>query len=142
MGDYRSDEQASTPKGCLRFFAYMLIGFILLLCGMYFAVDNTCRANANTWLEDYPDSEFVRETYTFLRPFGIGETIRVLYSADAPNTVRSWYREADRARDDRGLIRNEGVSQTRWQVIDAENEGSQIALQSECARQWVLWYPN
>ena len=142
MGEYRNDGRLNTPGGCLRFLALITIGFIALVAFMYFGVGTSCRSHADIWLEDYPNSELVSETYTFLRPFGIGETLRVLYSPDSPNVVRNWYMERDRERDDEGLVRNDGQARVNRYIRAGDNEGTDIGLESECASQWVLWYAN
>ena len=142
MGDYRYDERTNTPKGCLRFLVLITIGFIVIVSIFYFGVDSSCRSDARIWLEDYPDSEFVEETYTFFRPFGIGETLRALYSPDPPNTVRNWYLQRDIEHGEEGHVRHSGQLRVNRYIRAGDNEGTDIILEGECARQWVLWYPN
>ena len=136
MGDYRDDHRRG---GCLPFMGAITIGLIVIISGLYLWVDTSCISGADRWLNDYPASQFIDEDYSFIRPFGIGETTRILYSEHSLNTVRNWYFDEDRNRNRRGLNRGDGVAWMRWYVQEADNDSTIIILKSECSRQWVLW---
>lgn len=126
-------------RGCLVLSLLMLLGVLGIGGGFYAAIDISCVAAANEWLPDYPDAELVEETYSFLRPWGVGETTRILYSPDAPFDVSIWYREGDRERSDEGKSPTDGPARMRWFVRETEDGGSTILLTSNCSSGIVLF---
>jgi hypothetical protein len=141
--EYAAHESRYSNKGCMIAMFFMLVGIVVCSASIYVAADVSCTNDARTWLEDYPESELITEDYTFFRAFGLGETTRVLYTADHANDVRNWYLTQDRARDAEGLRRNIGIARMNWQVTGADDrdEGSYILLYSECAKNFVFQLP-
>lgn len=139
MADDRSYDEFYTRRGCLRFFIALLVAFSAVVFLLYFWVDSTCLSSADTWLNDYPGSTLVSQEYSFVRPFGIGETVRVIYSSTTVNAVRQWYLDEDDVRARRGQSRSDGPAWMRWFADDADDGGTIVILRSECAKNWVLW---
>ena len=73
MGDYRDDHKRG---GCMPFMGSITIGLFVIIGGLYLWVDTSCVSSADTWLNDYPASQFIDEDYSFIRPFGIGDKPR------------------------------------------------------------------
>lgn len=114
----------------------------ILMCSssIYVGMDLTCYNDAQRWLEDYPDSEVVSETYSFIRPFGIGETTRILYTEDSRNEVWDWYFRRDQRVNATGERRDDSFGVLRWFVDEAQDgDGTQIVLYSDCSSDMELW---
>jgi hypothetical protein len=130
----RSDPGSAQSMGCFTSLLTLLIGLLTCGAGFYIVLDGQCKSSAGLWLEDYPGSTVVGESHSFLRPFGIGETTRILYVTDAPSRVRGWYLERDglrfRARHTRPSAANHRLE---WSVTQADDRvGSVITLYSVC----------
>jgi hypothetical protein len=125
--------------GCnRRFFAGC--GMILLAMGLCFstvilALDGTCASSLTQRLPIYPGADVVSSQHSFLRPFGVGVTVIILYSPDPPDTVRSWYARTIGAylREQAARGGGIGIASTDWTVGRAEDGvGSQIILYGSC----------
>ena len=129
-----------SPKGCLLFLLISIMGVFLCMVTVYAGVEYSCQRDATQWLVDYPGSELVEEEYSWLRPFGIGRTVRTLYSIDARTDVNRWYSQYRLELDREGKVLNDGFATMRWQIANAsDGEGTSIRLSSECALDLVLW---
>lgn len=132
--EYAPHESSYTRRGCFIVILMIIVG--IFACGgiFYVAVDVSCVADANLWLRDYPNSRLERQTYTFVRPFGIGNTTRILYSPDPVSAVRSWYMARDKRLIEAGEVKNRGYARVTYLLNDAPNsDGTVIALVSNCA---------
>lgn len=138
--EYPAHESRYSNKGCAVAMVLSVIGIFVCAVAIYIAADVSCVRDANTWLVDYPGAELVSEEYTFLRPFGIGVTTRILYTPDPQTQVGMWYRSRDREINvEQGLSRNIGVAQMRWTASPAtDRDGTIIRLYSECAPTFVF----
>jgi hypothetical protein len=128
-------------RGCFLATLGITLGILICTFSVYVAVDVSCTGDAGRWLPDYPGAEVVSQTYSWLRPFGIGETIRVLYSPDSRRDVVNWYADRDQARVDRGDARDGGPALMRWAIVPPANgaSGSTIILTSVCSPELRLW---
>ncbi len=116
----------------------MIMIFVgIFACGgvFYVAVDTSCVSDADLWMVDYPNSRLEQETYTFLRPFGIGQTTRLLSSPDPINAVRAWYMARDKRLIEAGNVKNRGYARMTYLLNTTPDEtGTIIALVSNCAQ--------
>ena len=103
------------------------------------AVDRSCSNAAADWLPTYPGAEVISEEYTWLRPFGIGDTTRILYTPDSRQDVLSWYAGNDRALEEKGYHRTDGHANLYWRLGSPAGGGTTIRLISQCAPALVLW---
>ncbi|MDX1992326.1 MAG: hypothetical protein SF029_08055 [bacterium] len=124
-------------QGCLISSVVILLGIVVLIVGIYIAIDASCVASAEDWLPDYPGSTFVEQDYSWLRAFGIGETQRILYSSDEVEQVRRWYFERDLAKGNAGASRG-GVAALGWAMTAHPDDGTTIILSSVCARELAV----
>jgi len=134
--EYAPHESRYTTRGC--FLGMLMIILGIIGCGSIFfvAVDSSCVSDADLWLVDYPNSRLEYETYTFLRPFGIGRTQRVLFSPDPINAVRAWYMDRDRRLIEANNIKNRNYARLAYLLDTApDGEGTIIALVSTCANE-------
>ncbi len=133
--EYVQHESTYTTRGC---FIVMIMIFVgIFACGavFYVAVDTSCVGDADLWMRDYPNSSLQAETYTFLRPFGIGQTTRVLISPDPINAVRAWYMARDKRLIEAGNVKNRGYARMTYLLNNApDDDGTIIALVSNCAQ--------
>lgn len=139
MAEHTEGTEFFSRRGCSRFL--MIVTIILFggIFALYFWVDSSCVSGADDWLNDYPGAIFISQEHSFLRPFGIGETARILYEARPIDAVEEWYVAEDIERDRRGMNRGDGAAWMRWYLQEAEDGGTIIILQSDCAKRWVLW---
>lgn len=106
------------------------VGTLVCSGGLMVVLDFQCVQNTNAWLPVYPNSTVLSESYTFLRPFGMGITRVRLSSPDAPNTVRQWYIDF-RSQNEVNPVNL--LASMNYSVQQGENGGSVINLSSECA---------
>ncbi|TVR24389.1 MAG: hypothetical protein EA396_01480 [Anaerolineaceae bacterium] len=121
-----------SPPGCTsRPLVGCFIIFLVMICSVSSFVlvgDQMCRNELNSYLPPYPDAELIYTDYNFIRPFGIGQTVKQYYSEDDPITIRAWYGPfiAERSRT-RRLTRGE------YHAVRADDgEGSYIFLVGRC----------
>ncbi|MFW5747997.1 MAG: hypothetical protein ACOCYT_00130 [Chloroflexota bacterium] len=108
-----------------------MIATVVLLSVFTLTLDQMCVNEMKRFMPIYPDAEIISQEYNFLRPYGIGETVMLLYSADDSRTVGGWYGRhiGMELREGRNLVRNE------WSVVRAEDrQGSQIILYGRCVQ--------
>ena len=121
--------------GCLA-----IVGVVLLCSSVTFvAADRICYGNLSQRLPIYPNATIKSREHNFLSEFGMGNTVMVMTSPDAPDEVRSWYavhtgeylREA--LRNNTPFYR---MAQGQVDVThDPENDsGSQIILYGTCVQ--------
>ena len=125
------------PRGCRRTLLSMvfIIGAIVLCIGtVTLAIDGSCVASIGPRAPLYPGATVSSERHTLLRPFGMGETVMILYSADDSKTVNDWY-----ARTVGAVMRANMQHKVRvygsanYTVTTGEDgTGSQIILYSYC----------
>lgn len=126
--------QGHRARGCLATMLLILVGLLGCIGSLYVLADNSCVNAANVWLPDYPGSRLVSEEYSWLRPFGVGETSRLLITPDDPDQVRRWYYQEDIAKGSRGLSRDRNIAVLRWTVSrDSQTGSAIIRLFSSCA---------
>lgn len=126
------------PAGCRRTLLSLVViigSIIVCVGGVSFALDGTCVSSLGPRTPIYPGATTVSERHTMMRPFGMGETVMILYSDDDSTTIRDWY-----ARTVGGVLRENSQKGVRvygtanWDVSTAEDGvGSQIILYSNCA---------
>lgn len=133
--EYPEHESRYTARGCLLVLVMIIIS--ISACGgvFYVAVDASCVSDAELWLADYPYSVVQQETFTFFRPFGIGQTTRLLYSPDPINAVRAWYMARDTRLIGEGNIKNRGYARVTYLLRESSvGSGTDIILRSSCAQ--------
>lgn len=127
-------------RGCLGFLMASIIGISLCTVTVYGGVEYSCNRDAKEWLVDYPDADLVSEEYSWLRAFGIGRTVRTLYTPDSKNDVIRWYAQHSRELTDQGKTQGDGFARIGWQYITGpDGEGTTIQLSSDCASDMELW---
>lgn len=127
-------------RGCLLFLVISLIGVFLCVIVVYAGAEYACERDAKRWLVDYPGSQLVEEEYSWLRPFGIGRTVRTLYTTDARVDVSRWYTEHSIELDQEGKSLEDSYPTMRWRLTNVPDDGgTSIQLFSECALDLVLW---
>ncbi len=133
--EYAPHESRYTTRGC---FIVMIMIFVgIFACGsmFYVAVDTSCASEADLWLVDYPNSRLIEVRYTFMRPFGIGNTTRLLYSPDPESAIRAWYMARDKRLIEAGNVKNRGYARMTYLLDEApDGKGTVIALVSNCAQ--------
>lgn len=125
-----------------KLFRVNAIGCLVLLGAMFacigtltFATDRICYSNLSQRLPIYPNATVVRRTHNLFTEFGMGNTVVVLDSPDAPEEVRSWYavHTGDYVRE---ALRNNTpffrMAQGRPTVSGNGEGGSQIILFGTC----------
>ncbi|PJF29706.1 MAG: hypothetical protein CUN52_07030 [Phototrophicales bacterium] len=133
--EYAPHDTRYSTRGC--FIVIIMIFISIFACGtiFYVAVDTSCVNEADLWLVDYPNSRLIQETYSFMRPFGIGKTNRILYSEDPINAVRSWYMARDKRLIEAGNVKNRGYGRNTYLLDTApDKKGTMIMLISNCAQ--------
>ncbi|MDX1992325.1 MAG: hypothetical protein SF029_08050 [bacterium] len=126
-------------RGCLFTAVLVLITLVGCISTSYITIDVSCIGDANRWLQDYPGSRVVMMDYSWLRPFGIGETRRILYTPDAAEEVEHWYRQNDIDLGLNGDRRDDGTAVLRWAAAPyPQGEGAVITLYSSCAPQLAV----
>jgi hypothetical protein len=126
-------------RGCLKTVRNIIIIIMVMFgCSIVstISLDVLCYDALTERLPIYPGSERTFEEHSFLRAFGMGETIIILDSDDPPEEVREWYGRASGrvSRENKGNRFFFGFSQAAWSVTDAEDgTGSQIFLSGVCA---------
>jgi len=125
--------------GCRRMLiATLIITGLMMACLVVttLGIDGMCVADIGPRMPIYPGATVISERHSMLRPYGMGETVIILYSADDPQLVTGWYGRtvggALRENLSKGITRQFGG--TNWTVTRAEDgTGSQIILYSKCA---------
>jgi hypothetical protein len=101
-----------------------------------FAADRLCYSNLSQRLPIYPNAEVKSRRHNLFTEFGMGNTVIVLISPDAPEAVRAWYavhagsylREAVRNNTPFYRMAQGQVDVTR----NPDGKGSQIILFGTC----------
>jgi hypothetical protein len=114
----------------------------LLLCSgvIVTVMDGICYDGLTRRLPTYPGAQVLNVRYNLFRPYGMGNTVVQLYSADDQDTVRAWYARQtgtllralieSRAPGD-NLVRT--ITQSQFDVTEAaDGTGSQILLFGTC----------
>jgi hypothetical protein len=127
-------------------FLYYLKAALLIVglfgsCAIVFtlAFDSMCYNVLSQRLPIYPGAKITLERYSFMRRYGMGETIMVLDSDDAVEIVRDWYgrargRVSQQVRRDNTMNLFYGFTRAVASVTTAEDgTGSQIVLSGACA---------
>lgn len=126
-------------RGCLVFVVF--IGIVITGCMMsvYVGIDVVCSNSAHTWLPDYPGATLINQEHNFIRPFGIGETTRALYSPEARRAVELWYMRHDADNVSQGRTRDGGMATMRWFLQEDDTRGGTlITLYSSCAADLII----
>jgi len=122
-----------SKKGCLLLPLLMLVAIALCFTSIGVVVDVSCAKDAKVWLVDYPNAEVVSQEHSWLRPFGMGTTHRVLYTPDSRITVFRWYQDHDMELNRQQEWRDDGIATMRWRLFTVpDNEGTYIELYSDC----------
>jgi len=121
--------------------AILLVIVLISVCTTVttLGLDAMCYNVLSQRLPIYPGARITLERYSFLRRYGMGDTLIILDSDDLPDTVREWYgREqgsvALRLRQGGNLQLFYGFTNATTSVTTAEDgTGSQIILSGTCA---------
>ena len=127
------EERTTSLRGCLIVNLLMVVSTFACILFGYVTADVLCVQHADPWLVDYEGSELVREDYSFVRPFGIGRTTRVLYVDENPNVVRAWYQDRNREIDRDGESTS-GIGSISLPKISGgpDGEGAIITMGTSC----------
>jgi len=98
------EQRTTSLKGCLIVSLLMVGSTVLCIFFGYVTADVLCVRHADPWMVDYPDAEVevITQEHSFLRPWGIGATTRVIRVYEDPRVVRQWYRDRHFALDASG----------------------------------------
>ena len=127
-------------RGC-SWKAFLIIMALVFGCPAVttLALDAVCHNVLSQRLPIYPNARITFEQYSFLRRYGMGETIIILDSDDEVEEVRDWYGEvngriAQQMREENAMNRFYGFTSAVASVTRAEDgTGSQIVLSGACA---------
>jgi hypothetical protein len=118
--------------GCL----VILVAVILCSGTAMFAADRLCYGNLSQRLPIYPNATITSREHNLFSEFGMGNTVIVLTSPDAPEKIRSWYAVHTGEYLRQALKNNEPfytMAQGQVDVSHKENGvGSQIILYGTC----------
>ncbi|MDX2161788.1 MAG: hypothetical protein SF162_10720 [bacterium] len=130
-------ELRRTLGGCLAVIAAIAV------CGsgMFFTLDRVCVNYLPQRLPFYPNGDVRWLRHNFITPWGVGNTVTILDTADSPDVVRAWYgRETGTflrriaSTDEPLLIMGQRLARADWRVDRAETGGgSMITLFGTCA---------
>lgn len=99
-------------------------------------IDAACYSSMTKKIPVYPNATVTSEQHNFLRTFGMGETLMMLDTDDAPSTVRNWYGETvaaayEASKDNRDPFFY--MANARYSIAGAEDgTGTQIILSGVC----------
>lgn len=121
--------------------AALLVVVLIAACSTAttLALDSICYNVLSQRLPIYPGATITVDRHSFLRRYGMGETIMVLDSDDPVEMVRNWYGEvrgrlAQQIRRDNTMNLFYGFTTAVASVTTAEDgTGSQIILSGACA---------
>ncbi len=121
--------------GCLA----ILVAVLLCSSVTFVVADRICYGNLSQRLPIYPNATIKSREHNFLSEFGMGNTVVVMTSPDAPDEVRSWYAVHTGAYLRESLRNNSPffrMAQGQVDVThDPENDsGSQIILYGTCVQ--------
>ena len=108
---------------------------LLLIFGFPGAIvmvaDFSCHSSISTWLPTYPNAEEKSVQYNFIRPHGLGSTLRILETPDSIEQVEAFYYDNIQALVNDGVPR--GMGTTDFSVEEnPDGDGSLIILFSRC----------
>lgn len=126
--------QRGYTGGCL-----LILGAVLACVALFvFAADRFCISALNFRVPYYPEARVISQTWNFLTPNGMGNTVTVLYAPAKPDEVRDWYNKkvgenAIRATRNRDLEIAYRITNFAWTVDTAEDGiGTQAILIASC----------
>ena len=121
--------------GCL----VVVLAVIVCSTTAIFAADRICYGNLTQRLPIYPNATIKSREHNMLSEFGMGNTVVIMTSPDAPDVVRSWYavRTGSYLRD--ALRNNTPFFRMAQGQVDvthdpANDAGSQIILYGTCVQ--------
>ncbi|MEO8393838.1 MAG: hypothetical protein ABI700_12675 [Chloroflexota bacterium] len=121
--------------GCL-----VILAAVILCSGVtVFAADRLCYGNLTQRLPIYPNATIKSREHNFLSEFGMGNTVVIMTSPDAPDVVRSWY-AVHTGEYLRESLRNNtpfyrmAQGQVNVTYDPANDTGSQIILYGTCVQ--------
>lgn len=125
-----------TTVGCLA----IVLCIFLCTMGMTLTFDRVCFSYLTQRLPYYPNATLRWETHNLLTGWGMGNTVAMLDSEDAPDVVRSWYGRhtgtflrAIANSSDTVMVLGQRLGRVEWVVDRAENgTGSLITLHATC----------
>ncbi len=118
----------------------LIIPLVLSVCisVSVIGMDSLCYSTNSQLLPQYPEATIVFEQHSFLRAFGMGDTVMILETDDELETVREWQARkfgsvARAAAQGSGRIAF-SMTDANYSVIALDDRpGSQITLSSACA---------
>lgn len=129
-----------TYRGCFFSVIWIIVGIFVLTGFLSYQLDSSCRSTAFAALPDYPGATLVYEEHSLLRPWGIGETYRVLVSEDNANDIRRWYRTRPETPTLSGTTHGIDNALIFWLVRPMDGE-SRIVLGLACGQSFTPgWY--
>jgi hypothetical protein len=128
------ESRRSPTAGCLWVFGAVFACLALSV----FVADRVCIGALNFRAPVYPESRVVNQTWNFLSPNGMGNTVTVLYTLARPEEVQTWYYKkvgensvlATRNRDLEIAYR---ITNFAWSAdIADDGRGTQVILIASC----------
>jgi hypothetical protein len=121
-------------KGCL----LVMLAMFLCVGGTVFGLDRYCATALGWRVPQHPEAKLLRQTYNFINPNGIGNTVSVYFVPGGEDEIRSWYNrqvglKAVEATRDQALARYYGITGVILDVTTAaEGNGSQVIVIARC----------
>lgn len=123
----QTERHNNTPMGCFRGLLVVIIGVILSAGGCVTVIDIDCHNAAQDYFVPYPDSTLFDENHNFIRPFGMGDSVRIYETPDDVTTVRNWYA------DQNLMIFHDSRFGTMSRDLVADDGVTYIVMESSCA---------
>lgn len=125
------------------FFGCLGILIAMIVCGstVFLAIDRVCYAGLSARMPVYPGAVQTFEYHNMLTSQGMGETVMLFTSPDAPDVVQAWYARTSgewlrAAAQSKDLLVTAQRTLTRADfavTADESGTGSLISLIGECA---------
>jgi len=111
-------------------FGLAALGTLICVLVLGVTIDGVCAREAAELIPIYPNSTLVRESYTLVRPFGMGDTVMVLETDDPQREVLQWYIDVRK----KAPSNPQALAVLNFDIRPREDgTGARILLTSDCA---------